>query len=408
MDKSKTIWIINQYAAPLEYSHFGARHLYFAKEYLKAGYQVYIITCTYNHYIHKSPPKNKQFNFEDVDGVTFIWVKGFEYKNSNGIERVISWITFSLKLFFLPWKKLGKPEIIIVSSVSILPVLNAIWLKYRYKAKKFIFEIRDIWPETFIELGNHSKYHPLALFLGFFEKMGYKKANHIVATMPKADLHISSRIKKKFDFKCIPQGIDKQFFSKQLDLPAEFIRDYIPSNKFIVGYAGTIGLSNALSTLLEAAKELMEKNQEIHFLLLGDGHDKASLMKSAENLKNVTFIPKIASYYIQSFLKKCNILYDSVLSVNLYKYGISRNKWMDYLYSNKPIIVSYSGYDNLLEETKSGIIVPSEDHLRLIDAILHIKGLSKEELLKMENGREYVLKNRTYETLALEYLELFK
>jgi glycosyltransferase involved in cell wall biosynthesis len=408
MKQKKTIWIINQYASPLKYSHFGARHIFFAKEFIKAGYQVYIISSTYNHYIHTSPPEKNLFNMEEIEGVNMIWVKGFKYKNSNGLGRIISWILFSVKLFILPWKKLGNPEIILISSMSIIPIINAIWLKRKFKIKKLILEIRDIWPLTFIEIGKRSKYHPLALLLGFFEKLAYKKADHIVATMPKADLHISKKTNKKFNYSFIPQGINESFFAQQKELEKNFIDKYIPLNKFIVCYAGTIGKSNALITLIEAAKQMDNIHKDIHFILLGDGHDKMELINNTIDLKNITFVPKVNSYYVQSFLKHCNLLYDSVLSVPLYNFGISRNKWMDYLYSNKPIIVSFSGYDKLLDETKSGIIIPAENTNELIKSILFIKNMKEEQLGKMKNGRDYILKNRTYPILSKQFLNIFE
>ncbi|MFN8259051.1 MAG: glycosyltransferase family 4 protein [Bacteroidales bacterium] len=404
---NQVIWIINQYAAPLKYSHFGARHFFLAKEYIKQGYKVYIISSNYNHYMYHFPEGKNQFNFEDEEGITTIWVKGFRYKNSNGLGRVLSWLLFSIKLFFLPVNKMIKPDIVVVSSVSILPVINALWFKFKFKARKFIFEIRDIWPLTFTEIGKHTKYHPLALFLGIFEKIAYRKADHIVATMPKADLHIRKIIKKNFKFSCIPQGIDLDFYANLKDLPKEFITRHIPQNRFVVCYAGTIGLSNALEPLVEAARNMQNLDPDVHFILLGDGHDKDLLVKKAAGLANLSFVPKIKNSEVQSFLKHCNVLYDSVLSSGLYQFGISRNKWMDYLYSNLPIIVSFRGYDDMLEKTGSGIIIEPENPEAIVNAILKIKALSTAELDKMKNGRDFLLNDRTYQKLASDYIQIF-
>ena len=111
---------------------------------------------------------------------------------------------------------------------------------------------------------------------------------------------------------------------------------------------------------------------------------------------------------MQGFLANCDILYDSVRPVNLYNYGLSRNKWMDYMLSGKPLVVSFSGYDEIIRENECGTIVPAGDPVKLAEAILEYYMMEKSRLIEIgDRGRKYVLEKRNFESLAKEYLKLF-
>lgn len=403
----KNIWIFNQEATTPKYGYVHHRHYYFAKEYLKNGFNVSIFASNFSHFFHEFPSDNNFFNYENVDGISFCWVKSNKYKNPNGIGRIVSWLYYILFLFFIPIKKYNKPDIIILSSTSVFPIIPAIFYKIFYKSK-LIFEVRDPWPRTLIEIGGYSKYNPLILLMEMAERLSYKFSDNIVGTMPNLSVHIS-RKQKNFNFTCIPQGIDLEFYTKDLkDLDYQFAQDFIPKNKFIIGYAGTIGLSNALETVIEAARILQTQNPSIHFVLLGDGKTKSELMEKSRGVTNITFAPRLPKNFVNSFLEKCDVLYDSVLSIPLYEVGLSRNKWMDYMYAGKPIIASYTGHLSLINEAGSGDAVEAENVDLLVQKIQEYANKPKSELLQMgERAKSFVLNNRGYEFLAKNYIKLF-
>jgi glycosyltransferase involved in cell wall biosynthesis len=141
---------------------------------------------------------------------------------------------------------------------------------------------------------------------------------------------------------------------------------------------------------------------------VGDGSEKENLIQLAKGLKNVYFIPRISKKKIQSFLSNCTILHDSVMPVNLYSYGLSRNKWMDYMLSGKPMVVSYSGHVSLINEAGCGIVVPAGDPERLAAAILEYYYMDRRQLEETgRKGREFVLENRTFAKLAADYRKIF-
>ncbi|MNS18277.1 putative glycosyl transferase [compost metagenome] len=404
----KVVWIICQYAAPLKYG-FGSRHFYLAEEWIKQGYEVTIFTSSFNHFIHTKPVINGNYTYEKINDITVCWVKGNTYRKPSGLGRVFSWLLFSLRML---WIRVGdevkKPDVIIVSSPSIFPIINGYLFKRKFKSK-LIMEIRDIWPLTLTTIGKYPKGRPLIVVLSWLEKFAYSKSDFIVSTMPKADLHVREVVNNDFNFKCIPQGIDKEILKETQSVLNPSFEENFPKDKFIIGYAGTIGAANNLETLIETAK-CFEKSglRQFHFLILGDGYKKEELQQSAAGLSNVSFLGKVAKKDVKPFLEKCHVLYDGVKSTPLYQFGLSRNKWVDYMLSGRPIIVSYTGYVSMINEANCGLVVPAEDVEALKNALQSYLFMSNDQLNEIGlRGKKYIIENRTFDKLALSYSELF-
>lgn len=400
----KNIWYISKYARPVKYG-FGSRHFFLSREFNKKGHHATVIASDSTHN-GMYPEFEKRYNYEIIDGVDSYFVKTKKYERASSFGRIISWIDFERKL--LSWDKsiLHRPDVIIVSSLSIFTILTGYLFKKRFNAK-LIFEVRDIWPKTIIEVGGYSSRNPFVKMIGWVEKFGYKKSDAIVGTMPNLGEHVAEKIGKKKKTYCIPQGLDVSFYKKTEPLPREFSEKYIPPNKFIIGYAGSIGASNALETLVTCAHEL--EKEDIHFLLVGDGEKRSQFIRETKNLTNITFCPKIRRQQVQSFLSHCNVVYDSVKDISLTKYGQSRNKWIDYMFAAKPMIVSYDGYKSMINEAGNGFFVKPEDVSELKNKILELYDLGTIERKEMgQKGKEWLLKNRTFSKLADNYLEIME
>ena len=159
---NKNIWIINQYTGS-PYHGMNYRSYYLAKEFVKTGHNVTIFSGSFSHLFINLPKTKGLFTEENIDGINYIWVKTPKYKSSKSFSRLLNMLAFMFVLFCFNIFKMKKPDKIIISSLSLFPVLNAyIWSKI-FKIE-FIFEVRDIWPATLIEMGNISKTHPLVLF----------------------------------------------------------------------------------------------------------------------------------------------------------------------------------------------------------------------------------------------------
>jgi len=405
---NKSIWIINQYTGGPKYG-MNYRSYYLAKEFKKNGAEVAIFAGSYSHLFSTLPKVDGLFTNEKVDEIDFIWVKTPVYKSSKSIGRMWNMLVFMLMLFFFKVKSMKKPDVIIISSLSLFPIINAYFWAKKFDAK-LIFEIRDLWPQTLIELGNMSSKHPLVLFLGFFEKFGYKHADRVVSLLANSKKYMQDRGMIESKFKYIPNGVDLNEVLNSDNLDEKF-KSKIPQDKFIVGYVGTLGIANALDYLIEAAKELSNYTK-IHFVIVGKGGEKENLINfvSKENLNNVTFIEAIPKRQVQSMLSHFGVCYIGLRKEPLFLYGVSPNKLFDYMYSAKPILYAIdSGTQNLILEANCGISIEAENMMAISTAILKLLNLNNDEIGKMGiNGKEYVLKYHTYKNLAKEYEEIFE
>ncbi len=399
----KVVWYISKYASPLKYG-FNSRHFHFAKCFNAEGYKTYVISSDSNH-LADFPDFPKTYFTESVDGVDTLWIKTRKYAERSGLSRILSWVDFERKLLCVPKEHLPKPDTIIVSSLSLLSVVSGMFFSRKYSAR-FILEIRDIWPQTLLDIGTYSPFNPLIFALGILEKVAYKKADVIVGTMPNLREHVKEVLGTDEKVYCIPQGIDLDMYRDSLEVSDDVFDEHLPKDKFIVGYAGSIGKSNALETLISCAKRL-QSNQRIYFALMGEGDSLTEFKEQTKGFKNIVFIPKMNKKYVSAFLSRCSILYDSVKHVRLYDFGLSRNKWIDYMFAGKPIIASYSGFPSMLNESDCGTFVPSEDVLALEQALLSYSNFSEDVLNEIgKKGYDWLLEYRTFDKLTKKYVEL--
>ncbi|MCT7506084.1 glycosyltransferase family 4 protein [Aliarcobacter cryaerophilus] len=393
---SKNIWIINEYAGN-PYNGMEFRHYYLGKEFVKLGYKVTIISSSYSHLFKKLPKKNK----ENIDGIDYIWLKMFNYRNSHNKKRVLKWFLFMIKCFLLPLIIKNKPDTIIVSPMAPFPILPA-WLISKFFKSKLIYEVKDIWPLSLIELGGFSSSHPFIKFMGWFERFALIKSDIIVSNLQNYGEHIK-KLNIKKDFKWISNGIDLDELNQIEPLTNEIIQQ-IPKNKFIVGYTGTIGVANALDSFLESMKYVYDEN--IVYIIVGDGQEKKVLLKKYLN-KNIIFIDAISKKQVQSILQFFDVCYIGLKKEELFKFGVSPNKLYDYMYSGKSILYAIESGKNIVDICNCGYSVESENPQAIAIGILKMYNLTQEERKIMGiNGRNYVLEHFTYEKLAKKFEEL--
>lgn len=398
------VLIINQFASTPEYSTgAGERFYYLVNYFQKNKIDSVIVSGSSNHLMVKKPKLKRIFTLENIPGGKFVWLKLTNYKKENFIARVFSWFEFLLKLFFFPIDKSSPPQVVIVSSMSILPSIYALFLKKRFKSK-FILEVRDIWPMTPIYLGGYSKYNPLIIFMGIIEKIAYSNADEIVSVLPSFNLHLKKFQKDIGNFTWIPNAIENsKIIQRQKNVQ-------IGDNKFRVIYAGALGIANAMKFVIMAAN-LLKSHPEIEFNILGDGPEKANLINYSKELglQNINFLEKVSKSEVSEFLNKSDLCIISWNNSPLYKYGVSANKYNDYMLASKPIISASNIDSDPVLISNCGIQVNPEDPKAIANGILYIQSLTVEERNKLgENGYNFIVNNQTYEIISARYIKLIK
>lgn len=397
---AKKIWIINDYAGS-PYHGVEFRSYYIAKELVKLGDSVTIVSSSYSHVFKTLPTKKREM----IDGVEFLWVQTFNYGNSHNKLRILKWFLFMFKIFFLPFS-LKKPDVIIASPMAPFLVLPS-WCLAKVYGAKFIYEVKDIWPLSLIELGGFSPSHPFIRFMGWFEKFALKKADVVVSNLQNYGEHIRKDVGLSRDFEWISNGVDLEELVDAQALPKNVL-DQIPKDKFIIGYTGTIGVANALESFCEAAR-LLEENENIVFVIVGDGQEKQNLVYNYGDVKNLLFIDSIAKKQVQSMLSLFDVCYIGLRRENLFKYGVSPNKLYDYMYSAKPILYAIESGKNIVDVAECGVSIESENSQEIVLAIEYLSKLNEKEREKMgENGKKYLLKYFTYDKLSQQYQKLWR
>ncbi len=394
MKNCKNIWIFNHYAVTPDLPG-GTRHFDFAKELTKRGYSTTIFASSFVHGIYEDRKlKNgEEWKVENYDGVNFVWIKTPPYIG-NGWKRVLNMLSYSWKSYRLG-KRINKissvikqPDIIIGSSVHPFAAYTGYKLSIYWKVP-FIFEVRDLWPQTLIDLGKVSPKNPVVIVLKWLEKFLYRKASKIIVLLPDASEYIVPLGVKKNKIIWISNGVDLERFK----LPKNSLAQ---KNNFVVLYTGAHGVANGLEVLLDAAKILQQKHySNIVIKLVGDGPEKRNLINKTKQsmLKNILFEDPVNKSEIPLILSHADILFLGSLAKDIYKYGMSFNKLFDYLAAGKPIIFSSNASNNPVKESGSGLTVPPEDPRAVADAIIKLYNMSVEERESMgSKGREYVEK----------------
>ncbi len=400
----KTIWYVTKYFSPKTSTSPGGRGWFLVEEMQRSGSQVIVISSDSNNLIDL-PVLHDSVTIQDVTGVRIVWLKTMKYTVAKSLRRIISWFHFEWNLFWLDKSQLPRPDAVIVSSLSLLTIVNGLLLRSKYKCR-LVFEVRDIWPLTIIEEGGFSKNNPLVKGLSWLERLAYRKSDAIVGTMPNLAAHVRSELGCERPVYCVPMGVSEEHLSDVAMLPEEYIKRYLSSDKFKVVHAGTIGITNALD-LFFAAATAMRDREDIEFIIVGDGALKESYQAQYGGLPNLIFAPKVSRNAVQAVLEKCDVLYFSVHESKVWDYGQSLNKVIDYMLAAKPIVASYSGYPSMINESGCGVFVPSNNVDAMISAIIEMQSKSQEERLKMgTRGREWLLSNRNYSKLASDYLSI--
>jgi len=401
--EKEVVWIINQFAGHPE-SGWGERHFYLAKPALEK-YRIVIISSGNNHMFTQKINFKGIFEIQTYDGVEFCWVRIPNY-NPQSISRFLAMFIFSFNILFLLFrtKELGRPKYILVSSMSIFPYPVARLLKRILKVERLTFEVRDLWPLTPIHLMGYSKINPLIMLIGVLERYAYRTADSIISLLEESKVYIDAISKRPEVFHWVPNGIPEmpnvQISEFTLDL-----KDILPKDKIIVCYAGTIGFANALDSFVDVIKRSNTVRSDFFFLFIGDGYLKNKYCDSLCDNDNVLFIGKQKKADIPGILSLVDLCFISWHKSKLYDFGVSANKYFDYMASGKPILAAHYGINDPVAKSGCGIIVENEFE-SIEGGLTKFKGLSFSEKSNLGKlGRQYVLLHNMYSNLSINFFK---
>jgi len=406
------ILYINHYAgSPRHGMEF--RPYYLAREWVRYGHKVTIVASSYSHLRQHNPDMANvtgNYSYETIDGIDYIWCKTVEYPQ-NGVKRLLNIFDFLVKAYKLRKyiRSHIKPDLVIASSTYPFDTILAHKISRQSNAK-FYYEVHDLWPLTPMEIGGMSKYHPLIIAMQYAENYGYRNSDITVSMLPHALEYMQQHGLSADRYKYVPNGIVIQDNQGQIEPLANTVLQQIMQIKsqyrFVVGYAGSLGESNAMEYLVDAMPYI---NDDIALVVVGGGvsRDKLVAQATSHGVTNLYFIEAIGKYQIPALLALFDACYIGWHDYPIYRFGISPNKIFDYMRASRPIIHSTNLVNNLVNIAACGITVAAEDPHAIANGVNTIAKLSVDELSQLgHNGNRYVLANHNYTVLARNFIDI--
>ncbi|MFR0677346.1 glycosyltransferase family 4 protein [Dysgonomonas mossii] len=343
----------------------GSRFNEMVKVWSNEGHQISVLAGMMHYGGNEKREEYKgKFTAKKKQGDITVWRSHVsELYNSNFIGRMWGYFSFVFSSLYTGlFKVKGHYDVIIVTSPPLFVGITG-YLISKLKRIPFVFEIRDLWPESAIDTGV-LKNTGLIKMAYKFEKFIYRKASLINVLTPafrKKLIEEKSVPKDKIVY--IPNAADFSLSDELLESfdVAKFKREEGLVGKFIITYVGAHGVANHLQQLVEAAKLLEDTNA--HFLLIGQGMEKKKLIKLAKHLNciNISFIDPVPKSDVFKYILASDIGTSVLKNVDTFK-TIYSNKTFDYMSCKKPILMAIDGVSReLVEDADAGVFVEPEN-----------------------------------------------
>ncbi len=392
-----------------------ARASELARHWVKTGHEVSILTGFPNHPTGIVPvewrSRFRRLTYrENVEGVnvcrTWLW----PLPNRKAHERMRNYASFCLSAG-LRGLTLAKPDLIIGSSPQLLVGLSAWWLAFA-KQVPFIFEVRDLWPESLVAVGAGSEgsflHTTLANIAGFL----YEKADCIAVVTPAfKDYLIQNWGVPAEKIAIVENGVETDLFAPASPSITQPLRRELGlESKFVVSYIGTMGNAHGLGTLLEAASQLRQQLPEVQFLLVGEGAEKKQIQSSARSLglTNVHFLDQQPRERIPALISASDTCLVLLKKTDVFKTVIP-TKMLEFMACERPLIVGVEGQAHeIMEAAHAGIAIEPENSQALAAAINHLVNNPEARQMMGKQGRDYILRNFSRAATARKYLEILQ
>lgn len=408
--KRKTIWIVDHYSSEPKYGGI-SRQYDFAKELDKRGYNVIIFASGFSHYTHTYISEEPMFISKAFKHVRYVYVKTHSYGENNGKDRALNMFSFMRQVLrFVPRvaKKYGNPDVVEGASVHPLAWIVAYKIARKYKIR-FVAEVRDFWPQIWIDSGEKKSADPMCLFFRAIERFIYARADHIIYSLYHGDRYLcDERGIPKNKVTLIGQPMDCERYDENRnrfeELP-DIIKQFV-SEGFICVFTGYYMEYDGVNVMLEAEKILQENGLPIKMVFVGSGEEKEGMVRYVNDnkLKNVLIADRINKDLVPALLSHSDICIAHCEfrgKEKVFRYGISKNKINDYLYSGACILFGFRYDDNEVVESKAGLQFEPYNPVDLAEKIIKIYKMSPEQRMKFgENGKMQTKKNHDVETLT--------
>lgn len=375
------------------------------KEWVESGVDVTVITCAPNFPKGEVYPgyKNKLYQKETINGIKVIRVWSYITANEGFVKRILDYISFAVMAFFAGL--FVKTDLIVATSPQFFTAVSGNLLSF-FKRKKWVFEVRDLWPESIIAVGAMKRNRAIRFF-EWLEKRLYLSADHIIVVTDTFKKKIIARGVNPKKISVFKNGANLELF-KPRGKKIELEQKLKLQNKTVFAYIGTHGMAHGLSFILDSIKPLEESNPELAFLFIGDGAEKKNLLKQAKDLKlkNAVFVDSVGKKEVVDYLSLMDVALVNLRKSDTFKTVIP-SKIFEAAAMEKPILLGLEGETKgIIEEYNAGVCYLPEDQNSFFQAINLIT--EKEKYLEVKEGSKGLVKDFDRSKIASRMLECLK
>jgi glycosyltransferase involved in cell wall biosynthesis len=380
----------------------------------KIGYSVFVI-CGFPSYpsgkVCEERYKGKFFYVEKMDDFTLIRLRLLPLASKGYLRRFILFLNFTLlTLLWMPkiFRISSKTELV----YSLAPIMFSSLIGFFYSkiAKAFfIYEVSAFWPEEFAALKNNTYF--FQLFFGkIFAKISYILPDMLVVISDLAAKYLYNNYHPKVLIYAMPIGVDPNRYptmSKESSRKELVQKNILPiglQNKFIVLYAGVVTRITKVKNLAYAAAKLRNNQNDIAFLVIGEGEEKESMeqLRLDNRISNLYLLPFQDAKFVPYIISAADICVVPLSSEPIYETTIP-TKFFDYLACNKPQIGICGGeLEQLINTNKIGLTVKDGETDRLADMILSLSNSPSLMSSMIQNSKE-LLPNFTLDSLSFKF-----
>lgn len=402
------ILYVSQYFPP-EMGAPAARVYELSREWVRRGHDVTVLTAFAHHPTGVKAPRDWGVltRREGVDGVRLIRTYVYAAANKGAVKRMVSYASFMLSAATIGRLRVPQPDIVVATSPQLL-CAAAGWFLARTLRVPFVFEVRDLWPESILAveaLNEGSLIRAMKRLARFLYQHcdrivtvgeGYRRGIHDRYGIPEDAMNV------------VRNGIDTSLFVPG-SRDNEIRKSYGWNDRFVIMYVGTHGMAHGLHQVLEAANALRDEPDKV-FVFVGEGAEKDNLKRQAGRLQlpNVHFIDQQPKHRIPLFYAACDLGLVTLRDAPLFQ-EVLPSKIFEYLGMERAVLLNVGGEARqILEAAEAGIYVPSGNVPALVQAIREMAARKKELDEMGRRGRRYVLEHFDRRILAQRYLEVLE
>ncbi len=408
------ILYVSQYFPP-EMGAPAARAAELAHHWAEAGHEVSVLTGFPNHPTGVVPPewrnRLRRLTYHENAGRvnvcrTWLW----PLPNRKAHERMRNYASFCLSAS-LRGLTVPRPDVVIATSPQLLVGPAGWWIAFSRQIP-FVFEVRDLWPESLIAVGADNKDSLLYHALSAIAKFLYQRAHLIVVVAPAFKDHLIQHWRVPAEkIAVVENGVETDLFAPSPPAANDSFRQQLGvAGKFLVSYVGTMGNAHGLETLLDAAAQLQQKNPDVLLLLIGEGAEKARIKSLAESraLDNVQFLDQQPRETIPAFISASDACLVLLKKTDVFKTVIP-TKMLEFMSCARPVILGVDGQARrIVEDAGAGLVIEPENSAALAHSITQLAANRELRESLGQKGREYILRNFSRREMAEKYVDILK